>query len=121
MTASGFIPQKSIAVLPFDSFSDDKQNTYFADGIQDDILTALSKVSDLKVISRSSVMRYRDKVRNMREIGKELGVAHLLEGSVRRSNDKIRIAAQLIDARNDLHVWAEDYDRDLADVIRDPE
>jgi TolB-like protein/class 3 adenylate cyclase/Tfp pilus assembly protein PilF len=116
-TASAFIPQKSIAVLPFDSFSDEKQNTYFADGIQDDILTALSKVSDLKVISRSSVMRYRDKVRNIREIGKELGVAHLLEGSVRRANDKIRIAAQLIDARNDLHVWAEDYDRDLADVF----
>src|SRR5229473_4401806 len=114
---AAFIPQKSIAVLPFDNFSDDKQNTYFADGIQDDILTALSQVSDLKVISRNSVMQYRDKARNMREIGQALGVAHLLEGSVRRENDKIRITAQLIDARNDKHLWAEHYDRDLADVF----
>jgi TolB-like protein/class 3 adenylate cyclase/tetratricopeptide (TPR) repeat protein len=112
-----FIPQKSVAVLPFDNFSDDKQSTYFADGIQDDILTALSKVSDLKVISRSSVMRYRDKTRNMREIGQALRVAYLLEGSVRRSHDKIRVTAQLIDAETDEHVWAEHYDRDLADVF----
>jgi TolB-like protein/class 3 adenylate cyclase/Flp pilus assembly protein TadD len=112
-----FIPQKSVAVLPFDNFSDDKQSTYFADGIQDDILTALSKVSDLKVISRSTVMRYRDKTRNMREIGQALRVAYLLEGSVRRSHDKIRVTAQLIDARTDEHVWAEHYDRDLADVF----
>ncbi len=114
---AAFIPQKSIAVLPFDNFSDDKQNTYFADGIQDDILTALSQVSDLKVISRNSVMHYRDQARNTREIGQALGVAHLLEGSVRRANDKIRITAQLIDARNDKHLWAEHYDRDLADVF----
>jgi TolB-like protein/class 3 adenylate cyclase/Flp pilus assembly protein TadD len=114
---AAFIPQKSIAVLPFDNFSDDKQNTYFADGIQDDILTALSQVSDLKVISRNSVMPYRDQARNTREIGQALGVAHLLEGSVRRANDKIRITAQLIDARNDEHIWAEHYDRDLADVF----
>jgi TolB-like protein/class 3 adenylate cyclase/Flp pilus assembly protein TadD len=111
------IPQKSIAVLPFDNFSDDKQDSYFADGIQDDILTALSQVSDLKVISRNSVMQYRDKARNMREIGQALSVAHLLEGSVRRANDKVRITAQLIDARNDEHIWAEHYDRDLADVF----
>ena len=111
------IDAKSIAVLPFDNFSDDKQNTYFADGIQDDILTAISKVSDLKVISRSSVMQYRDKTRNMREIGQTLGVAYLLEGSVRHTNDKVRITAQLIDTRNDRHVWAEHYDRDLADVF----
>jgi len=114
---AAFIPQKSIAVLPFDSFSDDKQNTYFADGIQDDILTALSKVSDLKVISRSSVMRYREKSRNVREVSEALRVAYVLEGSVRRSNDKVRVAAQLIDARNDEHVWAEHYDRALADVF----
>jgi TolB-like protein/Flp pilus assembly protein TadD len=115
--AATAINAKSIAVLPFDNFSDDKQNTYFADGIQDDILTALSKVSDLKVISRNSVMQYRDKARNTREIGQALGVAHLLEGSVRRANDKVRITAQLIDARSDRHVWAEHYDRDLADVF----
>src|SRR6266566_6137280 len=114
---AAFIPFKSIAVLPFDNFSDDKQDTYFADGIQDDILTALSQVSDLKVISRNSVMQYREKARNMREIGQALGVAYLLEGSVRRANDKVRITAQLIDARNDQHVWAEHYDRDLADVF----
>jgi TolB-like protein/class 3 adenylate cyclase/Flp pilus assembly protein TadD len=114
---ASFIPYKSIAVLPFDNFSDDKRNAYFADGIQDDILTALSKVSDLKVISRNSVMQYRYKARNMREIGQALGVAHLLEGSVRRENDKVRITAQLIDARNDKHLWAEHYDRDLADVF----
>src|SRR2546426_5176917 len=114
---AAFIPYKSIAVLPFDNFSDDKQDSYFADGIQDDILTALSKISDLKVISRSSVMQYRGQARNTREIGQALGVAHLLEGSVRRENDKIRITAQLIDARNDKHLWAEHYDRDLADVF----
>ncbi len=114
---TGFVPQKSLAVLPFDNFSDDKQNTYFADGIQDDILTALSKVSDLKVISRDSVMQYRGKERNMRQIGQALGVAYLLEGSVRRADDKVRITAQLIDARSDQHVWAENYDRDLADVF----
>src|SRR6266487_101605 len=117
VSGAAFIPQKSIAVLPFDNFSDDKQDTYFADGIQDNILTALSKVSDLKVISRNSVMQYRDKARNMREIGQALGVAHLLEGSVRRANDKVRITAQLIDARSDGHLWAEHYDRDLADVF----
>lgn len=114
---AAFIPQKSIAVLPFDNFSDDKRNTYFADGIQDDILTALSQISDLKVISRNSVMQYRGKERNMRDIGRALGVAYLLEGSVRRADKKVRITAQLIDARNDQHVWAENYDRDLADVF----
>jgi TolB-like protein/Tfp pilus assembly protein PilF len=114
---TGFIPNKSIAVLPFDNFSDNKENAYFADGIQDDILTALAQISDLKVISRDSVMQYRGKERNMREIGRALGVAYLLEGSVRRADDKVRITAQLIDARNDQHVWAENYDRDLADVF----
>ena len=109
---------KSIAVLPFQSLSDEKENAYFADGIQDDILTNLSKIGDLKVISRMSVMSYRgDAVRNAREIGKALGVATLLEGSVRRIGNRVRVNVQLIDANNDEHIWAEDYDRDLTDVF----
>jgi TolB-like protein/Flp pilus assembly protein TadD len=109
---------KSIAVLPFQSLSDEKENAYFADGIQDDILTNLSKIAELKVISRMSVMSYRgDAVRNAREIGKALGVATLLEGSVRRVGNRIRVNVQLIDANNDEHIWAEDYDRDLTDVF----
>src|SRR6266487_4424195 len=110
--------EKSIAVLPFQSLSDEKENEYFADGIQDDILTNLSKIGDLKVISRMSVMSYRgDAVRNAREIGKALGVATLLEGSVRRIGNRVRVNVQLIDANNDEHIWAEDYDRDLTDVF----
>jgi TolB-like protein/Flp pilus assembly protein TadD len=110
--------EKSIAVLPFQSLSDEKENAYFADGIQDDILTNLSKIGDLKVISRISVMSYRgDAVRNAREIGKALGVAALLEGSVRRVGDRVRVSVQLINANNDEHIWAEDYDRDLIDVF----
>jgi len=108
---------KSIAVLPFDNFSDDKQDSYFADGIQDDILTALSKISDLKVISRSSVMRYRENNRNLPQIASELNVANVLEGSVRRAGDEIRVTAQLIDARTDTHLWAEHYDRKTSDVF----
>src|SRR5882762_9772800 len=109
---------KSIAVLPFQNLSDEKENAYFADGMQDDILTNLSKIGDLKVISRMSVMSYRgDAVRNAREIGKTLGVASLLEGSVRRIGNRVRVNVQLIDASNDEHVWAEDYDRDLTDVF----
>src|SRR5438067_4130903 len=105
---------KSIAVLPFENYSDDKENAYFADGIQDDILTNLSKIGDLKVISRMSVMSYRGEgTRNAREIGKALGVATLLEGSVRRVGNRVRVNVQLIDANNDEHIWAEDYDRDL--------
>src|SRR5246127_2773607 len=110
--------EKSIAVLPFQNLSDEKENAYFADGIQDDILTNLSKIGDLKVISRISVMSYRgDAVRNAREIGKALGVATLLEGSVRRVGNRVRVNVQLIDANNDEHIWAEDYDRDLTDVF----
>src|SRR5262250_1726493 len=109
---------KSIAVLPFQNLSDQKENAYFADGIQDDILTNLSKIGDLKVISRMSVMSYRgDGVRNAREIGKALGVATLLEGSVRRVGNRIRVSVQLINANDDEHIWAEDYDRDLTDVF----
>ena len=109
---------KSIAVLPFQSLSDEKENAYFADGMQDDILTNLSKIGDLKVISRVSVMSYRgDGARNAREIGKALGVGTLLEGSVRRIGNRVRVNVQLIDANSDEHIWAEDYDRDLTDVF----
>jgi TolB-like protein/Flp pilus assembly protein TadD len=109
---------KSIAVLPFQNLSDEKDNAYFADGIQDDILTNLSKIGDLKVISRMSVMSYRgDGLRNAREIGKALGVGSLLEGSVRRIGNRVRVSVQLINADNDEHIWAEDYDRDLTDVF----
>jgi TolB-like protein/Tfp pilus assembly protein PilF len=109
---------KSIAVLPFENLSDEKENAYFADGIQDDILTNLSKIGDLKVISRTSVMPYRGKTQNLRDIGKTLGVANILEGSVRRSGNKVRVNVQLIDATNDQHLWAEDYDGDLSDVFK---
>ena len=109
---------KSIAVLPFQNLSDEKENAYFADGVQDDVLTNLSKIGDLKVISRMSVMSYRgDGARNAREIGKSLGVGTLLEGSVRRMGNRVRVSVQLIDAENDRHLWAEDYDRDLTDVF----
>ena len=108
---------KSIAVLPFENLSDEKENAYFADGIQDDILTNLSKIGDLKVISRTSVMSYRGHAPNVRDIGKTLGVSTILEGSVRRSGNRVRVNVQLIDATNDEHIWANDYDRDLTDVF----
>jgi TolB-like protein/Flp pilus assembly protein TadD len=108
---------KSIAVLPFENLSDEKENAYFADGIQDDVLTNLSKIGDLKVISRTSVMPYRGKTSNVREIGKALGVGTILEGSVRRIGNRVRVNVQLINAANDEHMWAEDYDRDLTDVF----
>jgi serine/threonine-protein kinase len=108
---------KSIAVLPFENLSDEKENAYFADGIHDDVLTNLSKIGDLKVISRTSVMPYRGKASNVREIGKALGVATILEGSVRRIGNRVRVNVQLIDVSNDEHMWAEDYDRDLTDVF----
>ncbi|MGA7276009.1 MAG: tetratricopeptide repeat protein [Candidatus Udaeobacter sp.] len=108
---------KSIAVLPFESLSDEKENAYFADGIQDDVLTNLSKIGDLRVISRTSVMPYRGKTSNVREIGKALGVGAILEGSVRRVGNRVRVNVQLINADTDEHLWAEDYDRDLTDVF----
>ena len=108
---------KSIAVLPFENFSDEKENAYFADGIQDDVLTNLSKISDLRVISRTSVMQYRGKPSNVRDIGKALGVSNILEGSIRRSGNKVRLNVQLIDANTDEHLWAKEYDRDLTDVF----
>ena len=112
------ISDKSIAVLPFENLSDDKQNAYFADGVQDEILTDLAKIADLKVISRTSVMQYKSgAARNLREIAQQLGVAHVLEGSVQRAGGKVRVNAQLIEARNDKHLWAKTYDREVADVF----
>src|SRR5438067_2585480 len=112
------VVQKSVAVLPFENLSSDKENAFFTDGVHDEILTDLAKVADLKVISRSSVMQYKSGVaRNLREIGQQLGVVHLLEGSVQRAANRVRVNAQLIDARNDAHLWAQTYDRDLADVF----
>jgi TolB-like protein/class 3 adenylate cyclase len=112
------IPEKSIAVLPFENRSDDRENAYFADGVQNEILTDLAKIADLRVISRTSVLQYKSGAeRNVREIGQQLGVSHLLEGSVQRSGNRVRVTAELIDARTDTHQWAEHYDRDLADVF----
>jgi TolB-like protein/Tfp pilus assembly protein PilF len=111
-------PEKSIAVLPFENLSDDKQNAYFVEGVQDEILTDLSKIADLRVISRTSVMPYKTGIaRNLREIGQQLGVAHVVEGSVQRSSNRVRVNAQLLDARTDRHLWGQTYDRDLADVF----
>jgi len=115
--ASAHKVDKSIAVLPFQNLSDDPENAYFADGIQDDVLTNLSKIGDLRVISRTSVMQYRDKATNLRDIGKALAVSNILEGSVRRSGNKVRVNVQLIDANSDEHIWANDYDRDVSDVF----
>ncbi len=112
------ISDKSIAVLPFENLSDEKENAYFADGVQNEILTDLAKIADLKVISRTSVMLYKaGNPRNLREIAQQLGVAQVLEGSVQRAGSKVRVNAQLIDARTDKHLWARTYDRDLADVF----
>jgi TolB-like protein/class 3 adenylate cyclase/Tfp pilus assembly protein PilF len=112
------IPEKSVAVLPFENQSEEKQNAYFADGVQDEILTNLARVADLRVISRASVMQYRSRAgRNVREIGQHLGVARVVEGSVQRSGNRVRVNAQLVDARADRQLWAQTYDRDLADVF----
>src|SRR5258705_3734138 len=112
------INAKSIAVLPFENLSRDPDNAYFTDGVQDEILTYLAKIADLKVISRTSVLQYKSGVaRNLREIAQQLGVANVVEGSVQRSGNRVRVNAQLIDARTDAHLWAQTYDRDLADVF----
>src|SRR4029077_20503195 len=112
------ISEKSIAVLPFENLSEEKQNEYITDGVQDEILTDLAKIADLKVISRTSVMHYKaGPKRNLREIATDLGVAHVLEGTVQRAGSRVRVSAQLIDARSDMHLWAEHYDRDIADVF----
>ena len=118
VSAPSTVPEKSIAVLPFENLSRDPDNAFFTDGVQDEILTDLAKVADLKVISRTSVMQYKSgTARNLREIAQQLGVAHLLEGSVQRAGGKVRVNAQLIDARTDQHQWAQSFDRDIADVF----
>jgi TolB-like protein/cytochrome c-type biogenesis protein CcmH/NrfG len=111
------ISQKSIAVLPFENRSEDKANAYFADGIQDEILTLLSKIADLKVISRTSTQQYQSKPRNLRDIAKQLGVANIVEGSVQKIADQVRVNVQLINAQSDSHLWAESYDRKLTDIF----
>jgi TolB-like protein/Tfp pilus assembly protein PilF len=111
------IHANSIAVLPFHNLSDSKEDEYFSDGVTEDILTNLSKISELKVISRTSVMKYKNVNKNIREIGRELGVETILEGSIRRSGERIRLVAQLIDASNDSHIWSETYERELKDIF----
>src|ERR1700731_4078671 len=114
----GSVLEKSVAVLPFENLSEEKANAFFTDGVQDEILTDLARIADLKVISRTSVMQYKSGAqRNLREIGQQLGVSHVVEGSVQRAANKIRVNAQLIDDRTDTHLWAQTYDRDLADVF----
>ncbi len=114
----GEAPKKSIAVLPFANLSADPENEYFSDGITDDIITQLSKIGDLKVTSRTSAMRYKDTAKALRDVGMELGVATVLEGSVRRAGQRVRIVSQLIDVQTDAHLWAETYDRDLTDIFQ---
>ena len=105
-------------MLPFENLSEEKANAYFADGVQDEILTDLARIADLKVIGRTSVMQYKSGVaRNLRKIGQQLGVAHVVEGSVQRAGNRVRVNAQLVDARSDRHLWGQTYDRDLADVF----
>ena len=111
-------PDKSIAVLPFENLSEEKENAYFADGIQDELLSNLSKIKDLKVISRTSVMQYKSGItRNLKEIAQQLGVSNVVEGSVRRSGNHMRVSVQLIDALTDRHIWVQNYDRTLADSL----
>src|SRR4029077_10195107 len=110
------LPTTGIAVLPFENLSENRESAFFADGVQDDILTKLAKIAELKVISRTSVMSYRG-AHNIRQIGRTLNVSHVLEGSVRRTADRIHLNTQLIDARTDTQVWAEEYDRELNDIF----
>ena len=114
---AALIPEKTIAVLPFENLSEDKANAYFADGIQDEILTRLAKIADLKVISRTSTQHYKSAPENLPEIAKQLGVAHILEGSVQKSGDAVRVNVQLIKAANDSHLWADTFDRKLTDIF----
>ena len=115
--SSNTLSDKSIAVLPFENLSEDKANAYFADGIQDEILTRLSKIADLKVISRTSTQHYKSMPENLPEIAKQLGVAHIVEGSVQKSGDSVRVNVQLIKAANDSHLWADTFDRKLTDIF----
>src|SRR4030095_6926000 len=111
------VPDKSIAVLPFENLSRDPDNAYFADGIQEEILTKLATVGDLKVISRTSAARFKSRPGDLKTVARELGIAIALEGSVQRSGDKVRVSVQLLDARADVHLWAKSYDRELKDVF----
>src|SRR5204863_2133184 len=113
----GELPAKSIAVLPFDNLSRDPDNAYFAEGVQDEILTRLAKVADLKVISRTSTQRFKSAPSDLRDIAKQLGVMNILEGSVQKANDQVRVNVQLINAITDAHLWAETYDRKLTDIF----
>src|SRR4051812_36482653 len=113
----GELPAKSIAVLPFDSLSRDPDNAFFAEGVQDEILTRLAKVADLKVISRTSTQRFKSAPSDLREIARQLGVTNILEGSVQKSNDQVRVNVQLINALTDAHLWADTYDRKLTDIF----
>ena len=110
-------PEKSIAVLPFENLSSDPNNAYFADGIQEEILTRLAKIADLKVISRTSTQHYKSAPENLREIATQLGVAHIVEGSVQKSGDAVRVNVQLIKAANDSYLWGDTYDRKLTDIF----
>jgi len=111
------VPKKSIAVLPFENLSDDKGAVYFSEGIQDEILTKLASIADLKVISRTSTAKYKSKPEDLKTVSQQLGVANVLEGSVQKAADKVRVNVQLIDARADSHLWAKSYDRDIKDVF----
>ena len=111
------VPEKSIAVLPFENRSEDKANAYFADGIQDEILSTVAKIGDLKVISRTSTAKYKTRPENLRQVGEELGTATVLEGSVQKAGDRVRVIVQLIDASSDNHIWSETYDRELNDIF----
>ncbi|MEO5718954.1 MAG: adenylyl cyclase, partial [Chthoniobacterales bacterium] len=115
--AVGERPAKSIAVLPFDNLSRDPDNAYFCEGVQDEILTRLAKVADLKVISRTSTQRFKSAPENLPEIARQLGVAHILEGSVQKSSGQVRVNVQLIHAASDAHLWADTYDRKLIDIF----
>jgi serine/threonine protein kinase/tetratricopeptide (TPR) repeat protein len=116
--SAGPVPEKSIAVLPFENLSRDPENAYFADGVQNEVLTNLARIADLKVIGRTSVMQYKSGIgRDLRKIGHQLGVAHVVEGSVQRAGNRVRVNAQLVDARTDRHLWAQTYDRELAEVF----
>lgn len=116
-TLSSSVPEKSIAVLPFENLSDDKSNAYFAEGIQDEILTKLASIADLKVISRTSTAKYKSKPEDLKTVSQQLGVANVVEGTVQRAADKVRVNVQLIDARADSHLWAKTFDREIKDVF----
>jgi TolB-like protein/class 3 adenylate cyclase len=116
-TTADLIPEKSIAVLPFENRSEEKANAYFAEGIQDEILTRLSKIADLKVISRTSTRHYESAPANLADIARQLRVAHVIEGSVQKSGDTVRVNVQLIKAANDSHLWADTFDRKLTDIF----